>query len=185
MAGGFKWVGTHAQDPMGKIHIFNVDVAHATRLAKGDVVRLTGTGTALTSIPEVDAATAGQSITGVIAGIVPSYATEAFTDTGLAASTAGTVLVCFDPHATYEVDVVNGPLVVADVSLNADLVATASTLSGGLSQSNMTLNATGKATTSTLQFRILKILVGSDGVLGSRALVRINNSTLITGVTGV
>ena len=185
MAGGFKYVGSDSQDPMGKIKLFNVDVGHATRITKGDVVRLTGTSTAAIGIPEVDAATAAQTITGVVAGVVPNYATESFTDTGLAASVAGTVLVVTDPFALYEVDVSNGPLVVADVGLNADLVATASTLSGGLSQSNMTLNATGKNTTSTLQFRITKILSDSAGVFGNRAQVRINSTTTVAGATGV
>lgn len=185
MPGGFKYVGSDAQDPMGKIKLFNVDSGHATRLARGDVVRLTGTSTSASGIPEVDAAAAAQTVTGVISGVVPNYATEAFTDTGLAASTAGTVLVCTDPLALYEVDVTNGPLGAADVGLNADIVATAATVSGGLTQSNMTLNATGKNTTSTLQFRIVKLLTGSDGVLGSRAQVRINSTTTVAGATGV
>lgn len=185
MAGGFRLVDTDQQEYNGKLKTFDVDSGHASIIAVGDVVRISGTATAVTSQPQVDVATAAQSITGVVAGIVPQYATESFTDTGLAASTAGTVLVCCDPMAIYEVDVVNGPLAVADVGLNADLVATAATKSGGLTISNMTLNATGKATTSTLQFRILKLLVGSDGVLGSKAQVRINNSTTIAGVTGV
>ncbi len=185
MSGGFKYVGTDQQDPIGKLRTYNVDVGHATILAKGDVVRITGTATATTSVPEVDAAAAAQSVTGVIAGVNPNYTTEALTETGLPASTAGSVLVVTDPLALYEVDVVNGPLAVADVGLNCDLVATAATRSGGMTVSNMTLNATGKATTNTLQFRVLKLLTGSDGVLGSRALVRINNTTTITGTTGV
>jgi len=184
MAGGFKYVGTDQQEPTVKLKTFDVDSAHASIIAVGDVVRISGTATAVTSVPQVDVATAAQSITGVVAGVVPQYSTEAFTDTGLAASTAGTLLVNTDPLALYEVDVSNGPLAVADVGLNADLVATAATKSGGLTISNMTLNATGKNTTNTLQFRIVKLLTGSDGVLGSRALVRINNTTTITGTTG-
>lgn len=185
MAGGFKFVGTEQSDPTGKAKSFDVPSSHASRLARGDVVRINGTSDATTGNPQVDAATAAQSITGVIVGITPQFATEAFTDTGLAASTAGSVTVCTDPLALYEVDVSNGPLVVADAGLNADLVATAATVSGGMTISNMTLNATGKATTSTLQFRIIKLLTGSDGVLGSRALVRINNTTTTAGATGV
>jgi hypothetical protein len=94
-------------------------------------------------------------VTGVISGITPNFATENFTDVSLAASTAGAVQVIVDPHGEFEVDVSNGPLVVADVDLNVDLVATAATLaSGGLTVSNMTVNATGKATTATLPFRV-------------------------------
>lgn len=185
MAGGFRLVDSDQQEYNGKLVTFDVDAAHATIIAVGDVVRHSGTATAVTSQPQADVATAAQSITGVVAGIVPQYSTESFTDTGLPASTGGSILVCTDPRALYEVDVTNGPLAVADVGLNADIVATAATKSGGLTSSNMTLNATGKATTSTLQFRIVKLLVGSDGVLGSRAQVRMNNSTTISGATGV
>jgi hypothetical protein len=185
MPGGFKFVGTELSDPTGRARSFDVPASHATRLAKGDVVRLNGTSDATTGNPQIDTAAAAQSITGVIVGITPQYSTEAFTDTGLAASVAGSVTVCTDPMAIYEVDVVNGPLVVADAGLNADLVATAATVSGGMTISNMTLNATGKATTSTLQFRIIKLLTDVNGVLGNRALVRVNNSTTIAGAAGV
>ena len=185
MPGGFKPVGTLTNsDPSFKLKTFNIAAAHATRIAIGDVVRITGTGTALTSVQEVDVATAGVAVTGVVCGFVPNYASEALTDTGLPASTFGTALVLADPLAYYEVDVSNGPLVVADVGLNADIVATAATLNGGLSISNMTLNSTGKATTSTLQFRIEKILSDAAGVFGNRALVRVNNDTFIAGATG-
>jgi hypothetical protein len=181
---GFIFTGTGFDDPHGKLERFDVAAAHATRLAIGDLVRMTGTASA-TGVAQVDAPTAGQSVTGVISGIVPGFATENFTDTGLAALTAGSVLVQCDPRAEYEVDVVNGPLVVADVGLNATYVPTAATNTAGYTQSNMVLNATGIATTSTLPFRIVKLLVGSDGVLGSRALVRLNESTMIAGATGV
>ncbi len=185
MAGGLRYVGTDSQDPQGKLKKFDVAVGHATILAKGDVFRITGTATAATGVPQGDAAAAAQSITGVIAGIVPDYSTEALSDTGLPASTLGSVLVNTDPRALYEADVTNGPLLVADVGLNVDIVATAATKSGGMTTSNMTINATGKNTTSTLQFRVIKLLVGSDGVLGSRVLVRMNETTNIAGATGV
>ena len=182
---GFYFTGTGFEDPNGKLERFEVAATHATRLAIGDLVRITGEANAVTGVPQVDAPTAGQSITGVISGIVPGFATENFTDTGLAATTLGAVLVQCDPRAEYEVDVVNGPLVVANTGLNATYVPTAATNTAGYTQSNMVLNATGVATTSTLPLRIVKLLVGSDGVLGSRALVRINESTVIAGATGV
>lgn len=185
MPGGFKAVGSVMIEPDGKIKTFDVPSSHASLIAPGDVVTLNGTATATTSVPQVDASTAGQAVTGVVVGIVPNYATETLNAVGLPASTAGSVYVLADPMAYYEVDVSNGPLAVADVGLNANLVATAATLSGGLAISNMTLNATGKATTNTLQFRIEKLLTDSAGVLGNRALVRVNSSTYITGTTGV
>lgn len=185
MPGGFKLVGSLLSEPDGKIKIFDVASSHSTLLAPGDVVTATGTATATTSVPQIDATTAGTAVTGVIVGIVPSYSTETLNSAGLTASTAGSVYVCTDPMALYEADVSNGPLGVADVGLNVNVVATAATLSGSVAISNMTVNATGKATTNTLQFRVEKLLVGSDGVLGSKALVKVNSSTYITGTTGV
>lgn len=182
---GFYFRGTGFDDPHGKLEQFEVAATHATRIAIGDLVRITGTANATTGMPQVDTPTAGQSITGVVSGIVPGFATENFTDTGLAASTLGAVLVQTDPRAEYEVDVVNGPLVVADTGLNATYVPTAATNTAGYTQSNMVLNATGVATTVTLPLRIVKLLVGADGVLGSRALVRLNETTTIAGATGV
>lgn len=184
MPGGFKYVGSLFDNQTGKLRTFGVPAAHASLIAIGDVVRVTAAADA-NGDPQVDVATAAQSITGVVSGITPNFATENFTDVSLAALVAGSVQVIVDPRAEFEVDVSNGPLVVADVGLNVDLVATAATASGGLTISNMTANATGKNTTDTLQLRVVRLLVGSDGVLGSRCVVRINNSTAIAGATGV
>ena len=184
MSGGFNYTSSLLDNPSGKLRTFAVPVSHASLISVGDVVRVTGTADA-SGNQQVDVATATQSVTGVIASIVPDYSTESFTDIKLLASTAGTVRVIVDPHGEFEVDVSNGPLVVADVDLNVDLVATAATTTGGITVSNMTVNATGKATTSTLPFRVIGLVVGSDSVLGSRCRVRVNNSTAVSGATGV
>lgn len=185
MPGGFKFVGSLQDGPDGKLERYDVDSAHATRLSIGDCVVLTGTSTAVTGVGQVDAAVAAGPVTGVISGIVPNFATENLTDTGLAAGTSGSVLVRQGPRDEFLVDVANGPLVAADVGLNVPLVATAASLSGGLTVSNMTVNATGKATTSTLPFRVVKLMPDSAGVLGNMAIVRLNASTEISGATGV
>ena len=182
---GFWFRGTVGYGPDGKLQRYDVAATHATRLAIGDLVRLTGTGTDVTGVEQVDAPTAGQSVTGVISGIVPNFLTENLTDTGLAASTLGSVLVQIDPRAEYEVDVVNGPLTSASVGLNATYVPTAATNTAGYTQSNMVLNATGVATTATLPFRIIKLMNDDAGVYGNRALVRLNETTTVAGATGV
>ena len=182
---GFTLAKTQSDaETYGKVVTYAVDSGHATLLAPGDVVRITGQSDSLGK-QEIDAAAAGQSITGVISSVLPNYEGEALSETGLPASSAGEVTVHVDPNTMFEVDVSNGPLVAANVGLNADIVATAASKSGGISVSNMTLNATGAATTSTLQFRIEGLLEDEDGVLGNRALVRINNSTVRAGATGV
>ena len=107
--------------------------------------------------------------------------------TGLPALTAGTVKVHIDPNLDYIVDVANGTLVADNVGLNANIVNTAATKSGGLTISNMKLNATGIATTVTLPLRIVGIPRNEvDGTLdGTKAIVRINNSALRAGTVGV
>lgn len=185
MTGGFKFAKTQSQgDVTGKQFNYEVDAAHATALAAGDVIRISGTA-GTTGVPEADAATATQSVTGIMSAANPTFVGEALSNASLAASTAGSILVNVDPHALYEVDVANGPLLVTEVGLNGDIVATAATTSGGVTTSNMTLNATGVATTQTLPFRIVALKEDSAGVLGNVAIVRINNSTLSDGAAGV
>lgn len=185
MPGGFQHARTQSQgDVTGKLFAYDVAATHSTRIAPGDVARISGTASA-DGKPQADTAASTQSVTGIITAIDLQLAGEALSNTGLAALTAGGFSVDVDPHALYEVDVSNGPLVVANVGLNADLVATAASLTGGLTISNMTINATGAATTQTLPFRIVALLEDDAGVLGNRALVRINNSTISDGAAGV
>lgn len=181
---GFIAVADQANgDYSGKLMTYAVDAAHATLLAPGDVVRISGDSDSF-GVPEADAATAGQSITGVIASVEPNFEGEALNETGLPASTAGKIRVHVDPQLLFEVDV-DATLAAADVGLNADINATAASKSGGLTVSNMNLDAGTKATTSTLQFRIVALLEDEDGTLGNRALVRMNNTTTTAGATGV
>lgn len=184
MSGGFKWRGSLGDNPCGVVNTYGVAAGHSTRLAIGDAVVITSTAGS-DGTQQVDAASASGPVTGVIIGIVPDFATESFTDVSLPASTAGQVLVQEDPRAEYEVDVANGPLAVADVGLNAPIVVTAATQSGGLTISNMEINDTGAATTATLPFRIVRLLEDDAGVLGNRAIVRVNASTNVSGAAGV
>lgn len=174
----------------GKVETYAVAAAHATRLTQGDVVRITGTSitTGNDNLQLVDAAAAGQSITGVIVDVDFTLAGENLTVAStLAASTAGTVKVELDTNQLFDVDVENGPLVLANVGFNADIVANASTLTGAIANSNMTLDASTVADTQTLQFRIEKLLPNeTDGTVdGTRARVRMNNTTVNDGAAGV
>lgn len=183
---GFKWVGSDTGGELsGKVKLFAVDSGHAAVMGIGDVVLQTGTSEAVTGIALVDTGTANTANTGVVTAVLPNVANEALSQNWLSASTAGYVMVNTDPFADFVVEVANGPLVAADVGLNAPLVATTGTVSGSMFTSNMKINATGKATTATLPFRIVGLVVGDDGVLGSKALVRVNASTSNIGATGV
>lgn len=179
---GFRFARSLAQgDVSGKIETFSVDAGHASILAIGDVVDATGTANA-DGIMGVDAAGTTGQIVGVIVGF--DFDPDNLTDTGLPAGTAGLARVCVDPLALFEVDVANGPLVAANVGLNANIVNTAATRSGGMTSSNMTLNATGVAATATFPFTIVALREDDAGVLGNRALVRMNESLFSKGVTG-
>lgn len=173
-------------DHSGKLETYSVASAHATLLAPGDVIRITGTSDTTTGVALADAAAQAQSITGIMAGIQPIFASENLTETGLPALTAGDIRCHIDPNLNFIVNVTGGDLVADDVGLNIDADITAATKSGGLTISNMAVDSTTKAVTATLQFRIVGLVPDSNGdVDGSVARVRINNSTLRAGVTGV
>jgi hypothetical protein len=181
MAFSVNTAGNSTAENAGKVRRFFVASAHATFLAPGDQVRLTGTsdteGTAA-----VDALTAtAQQVAGVIASVEYQVVGENLSNTGLPAGTAGYVYVHTDPALWFLAPVANGPLVAADVGLNVDGTYTASTRVGGMSVSTQGVNATGKNTTATLQYRVQALLPDAAGVLGNVALVSINNQTA-TGV---
>lgn len=178
-----QYVGTLAQgDVTGKEKMYVASSSGV--IGPGDAVRITGTADA-DGIATVDLGPANTGSTGVVSSILPIFSGESLSTTWAPASTAVKLLVNCDPMALYEADVSNGPLTAVDVGLNVPLVATVGTVTGSLFTSNMGVNATGKATTNTLPFQVVRLLVGSDGVLGSRALVRVNATTSTYGATGV
>lgn len=182
---GFLYNGTESNGSVdGKQKEYAVDAAHAGVLGPGDLVLITGDGS-VTGVSEVDAGSATIANTGVLSSVKPNIAGESLSVTHLAASTAGNVLVNVDTGALYDVPVSNGPLVVANVGLNCPAIVTAGTVSGSLFTSNMGANATGVATTVTLPLRVVALLEDEAGVLGNRALVRLNNITSKPGALGI
>lgn len=182
---GFEYHGTESNGSVdGKQKLFAVDAAHAGVLGPGDLVLITGDAST-EGVSEVDAGSATIANTGVVSSVQPTLSGENLSITHLPASTAGNVLVNTDAFAEYEVAVSNGPLVVANVGLNAPAVVTTGTVNGTLFSSNMGVNATGVATTVTLPLRIVALRKDADGVLGNRALVRLNNTTSKSGALGI
>lgn len=165
----------------GKLIRYHVDAGHSSIIAPGDVVKLTGTADA-DGVAEVDAATSTGTIAGVVTSVDYNVANEALSDSGLPASTAGYVYVQGDPSLSFIVDC-DETLAVADVGLNVSPLWTAATKSGGLTISNMQVDSSTKAATATLQFRIVGLAQDDDGVLGNRAIVRINNG-IFNNATG-
>lgn len=168
----------------GKVKRYHVDAGHATLLAPKDYVRITGQ-CFTDGVEEVDAGAAAQTLTGVIVAIETNYLD--LLAKGLAAGVGGYVYVDTDINNTFAVATSGGTIAATDVGSNADMVATAATATGGLVNSNMTLNAASFGT-ATAQFRVLALTQDTDGSLataaGSTVIVRLNESTE-TGVVGV
>jgi len=189
MAGGFRPVqDLSGHSYTGKVQTFAVDATHATLLAVGDLVVETGNLEAATGLSEVDAISAGTTnlITGVIVAIDPDFSDlEA---KGLAASTAGTVKVATDPDLLLEAETLGGTFALTDVGGNLPVTVTAATASGGLVNSNMVVNTTGAAISTTEQVRVVGVKDSGDitfpAPVGTTLIVRINEST-IGGAVGV
>lgn len=167
---------------------YYVPASDGTALFIGDPVIIAGGADAdgVSTVTRATAASAGR-ITGVVVGFRPS--TTVIANGYRLASTAEYALVCDDPEQVFEIqeDAVGGALAAADVGLNADLVAgTGSTVT---KKSGFELDTSTKATTATLQLRILGFAQRVDNEIGANAkvLVRINlpTETGAVGSTGV
>lgn len=165
-----------------------VPSSDATALYIGDPVIIAGSGDTA-GVPSITRATAGTAgrITGVVVGFRPD--SNIVANGYRAASTNGYVLVCDDPNQVYEVqdDSVGGDLAVTDIGLNADMIA--GTGSNYTKRSGFMLDTSTKATTATLQWRIIGIQQRNDVEVAtnSKVLVRINlpTETGAAGSTGV
>jgi hypothetical protein len=171
-------------DYTGKVQRYHVASGHASLLAQGDLVKITGTAHT-DGVAQVDAAAAAGLITGFIVGFEPNYA--ALERKGLPASTAGYVLVQNDPYALFEIAIGTTALAVTDVGSNFDITATAATATGSIVRSNMVLDGNAGAGANTAQLRVVALKPESGktlGAIGQIAICRINESTE-KGVVGV
>jgi hypothetical protein len=102
------------------------------------------------------------------------------------ASTADTVLVMTSADAIFEAQV-NGSLVEADLGLNANLLLTAGNATTKMSQHE--INATGAATTNTLDVHLLRrhAILDSKNAFGTNVKLEIifNKHRMAPGVAGV
>jgi len=182
--GGFSYIGTDGGDSGQRIRKYTSDAA-ARKIAVGDPVLITGTASAAGN--PVATTTSGDvttKLTGIVVGFVPDFANEALSANGVAASTACEMLVCDDGFALFEVDS-DTTLAVTDVGSNIGTLYTATSSSGNIYTSNIKLKAASVGTTAALPFQIVKLITGSTGTLGERAVVRLNESTMRPGATGV
>jgi hypothetical protein len=186
----------------GQSNLYAVAAADGTALFIGDPVKLDGSGN-VGGIATVTKATAGASVLGVIVGIVPAKmdpvigamsagAIALDTPQYRVASTAAYVLVADAADLLYEVEAVTGAnavvaMAAADIGLNADLATVAGSTTTGVSAAALDMST--KATTATLQFKIVGTVqrVDNDSTgNNTKVLVKINNAVMGggTGATG-
>jgi hypothetical protein len=165
----------------GGLETFNVPASDATALYIGDPVVKNGSADA-GGVAQVIRAVAAGPITGVVCGFVPDGTTNMV---GFrAASTNAYVLVNTDPNQLYEIQENTG-IAAADVGLNANLTVAAG--SSVTKRSGFVLDASTKATTSTLALKIMGVSQRPSNAIGAfnKLLVKINNSTEVASSAGV
>lgn len=179
----------------GKGYLYYIDQTDTNAYYTGDLVDLTGTGSA-DGVPAVTLATAGNPAVGVLVGVggINTKGGPYVDPNNLNGSLAipatkargYTVLVVDDPQVIFEIQESNGPMAVADIGLNANILYAAPANPVNV-YSGTTMNSTGKATTSTLNLKVMRLVQRVDNALGAFAKweVLINNHRYRTGVTGV
>lgn len=187
----------------GQANMYAVLASDGTALFVGDPVKLDGSG-ASNGMASVTKATQGAAVLGVVVGIIPTKldpvsgtmtAGSMSLDTPVyrPASTAQYVLVADNPDIIYEVEAVTGAnaaysFAVADIGLNADLSTVAGSTTTGSSAAALDMST--KATTATLQFKVLGSVNRPDNEpTGNSTKVHVLLNNAIggggTGATGV
>lgn len=173
----------------GQGKLYYVPASDSTALFPGDPVILAGSADA-DGIPSVTRATAagGNYLLGAVIAVEPTLGAGANgrdSTVYRAASTERYVFVADDPNTEFLIqeDAVGGALAAADVGLNADLVAgSGSTVYG---QSAFQLDTSTKATTNTLQLKILGFAQKVGNEIGANAKVRVKiNLHALMNTTG-
>lgn len=172
----------------GAANVYCVPASDGTALFKGDPVIIAGSADA-NGVPTCLKATAagGARWTGVVVGFLPSPTIQ--TNGHRLASTLEYVLVADDPNLIYEIqeDADGGALAAVDVGLNADFIF--ATGNAYTHFSGAELDTSTKATTATLQMRIVGFVQRPDNVIGAQAKVLVRNNlpteTGAAGSTGV
>lgn len=148
----------------GAANVYSIPASDSTAVYIGDAVKSAGSADA-DGVPTVAQAAAGDTIRGVVVGVVPDTANSLIYR---AASTLRKVLVADAPDLVFEIqeDSDGGALAAADVGNNADVVVgTGSTVTG---RSAMEIDSSTKNTTSA-QLRILRLVPRADNEIGTNA----------------
>jgi len=182
---GAKWTGQG--------NLYYIAAAYATAIYPGDPVTLSGDGHPTLGIPGIQIGVAGSTCVGVAVafGTIAEGAyvnPSDLTQTAAPASKGGKAyyaLVVDDPNVIFEIQETGTALTSADIGLNANfLIAAPGT--GGVYSGTQLDNST-KATTATLNLKLLGLARRSDNAFGTAAKwhVLLNNHAFRTGVAGV
>jgi hypothetical protein len=184
----------------GQATMYYIGSGDSNAYAIGDPVALAGSGDA-NGVPDVVLATAGASnaVLGAIVGIggPAGSGTVYGGPIGNAASQFGSViipatkttgyyvLVADDPHILYEVQEGGSSTALATTDCGIMINLKSGTNNGYVS--GWLIDNGSKATTSTYQMQLMRLVQRADNAFGAYAkwLVRINNHQFNSGVTGV
>jgi hypothetical protein len=160
----------------GQCNKYYVPASDGTAIFMGDFVKSGGTADA-DGVASVAQAAAGDTIRGVVVGVVPDTADSLIYR---AASTLRYVLVCDDPDIIFEIqeDAVGATTALVDVGENADIIVAAGSTTTGTS--GMQLDSSTH-TASSAQLRILGFAQRPDNEPASanaKLLVLINEHEL-------
>lgn len=147
----------------GAANVYFIPASDGTAVYIGDVVKLAGDARSPAGVPTVTRAGATDQMVGVVVGILFSGigdtmnvppVTSLDTPVYRLASQDRYVLVADDPNLVFEAQV-SGTIATADVGLNVSPTVTAGSTATGVSGEQV--DATTKATTATLPFKIVAI----------------------------
>lgn len=178
----------------GRGNVYSVAASNGTILSPGDPVTLTGTADATGKYPQIARATPGSGLIGVIMGIGlnpngPFVNPNDLTAMQKPASAAPVyyALVCDSPDVIFEIqeDSDGGALAITDVGLNCNVIF--ADPPAGVVVSAVQLDSSSKASTSTLDCKLLRVADYIDNALGTHARwwVTINNHLLAPNKAGV
>lgn len=163
----------------GAVDLFYMPSSVATAVYQGDPVKLGGSADSA-GVASVALCAAGDTITGAVVGFADPTSMAAGYG---AASTARYLLVAHGQDLLFEIqeDGVGGAIAAADIGLNASIVVAAG--SSYTKRSGVMLDTSTKATTATLELRIVGLAQRPDNALSANAkvLVTLNNTTETPG----
>lgn len=179
----------------GKVQIYFIDSSDTNSFTIGDPVKLTGTGDTVRGIPAITRATAGATFVGVFMGAGVFAGGGAYVNPSNLDSiiVPGTKLKSYyaavidDPNVIFEAQEANNGTAIAVTNIGENIDFLAANPGTGVVVSGFTLDDTAHDTTSTRNFKLLRLAPRSDNALGSSAKwwVLPNNHSFRAGITGI